>query len=255
MTEGSAKSYADFYDEAWYRIASHQGSPQQTEMELKFIVQTLALTPGARLLDLGCGYGRLAVPLALAGYAITGLDLAPSLLRRAGRTACEAGVKVRCVRRDMRDIPFESCFEAVVCWGVFGALESDQEDLKVLLAVQRALVPGGHLLLSLMNREFYIRHEIPSYRVDLPGGAASEKTMELDLLEGCRRGHEALIEKDGSRREYAINRQRLYSLKELADMLRAAGLAMRGVWGDCTGSDYGLDSLQMIVLAEKEDTP
>lgn len=250
MTKGAGKPHTGFYDEAWYRIASHQLSPQQTEAEAKFIVQALALPPGARLLDVGCGYGRLAIPLALAGYAVTGLDLALSLLRLARRAAREADVRVRWLRRDMRDIPFEGYFQAVLCWGVFGALESDEEDLKVLLAVQRALVASGQLLLGGKNREFQIRHYQPSGRLDLPGGAVEEWTMEIDLLGGCRLGHEVVIERDGRRREYVI-RDRLYSLKELAEMLKAAGFSLRRVWGDYSGHDYSLDSPRMIVLAEK----
>src|SRR2546422_852191 len=57
---------------------------------------------GGPVLELGCGTGRLAIPLAQAGGAVTGIDRAPSMLSEARRKAEAAGVSVAWHEADMR---------------------------------------------------------------------------------------------------------------------------------------------------------
>ncbi len=250
MTDASERAM-DFYEDVFYRVAPQQISAERLEAEMNLIVRVLDLPQGARLLDLGCGYGRHAVPLARRGYAVTGLDLSRTSLRVARRSAREAGVRVRWLRRDMRDIPFADHFQAVVCMGsTFGVLDSDEEDLTALAAVQRALQPGGRFLLDHKNREWQVRHLQPSGRIEMPDGAVSEGRSEIDPMGVYRWDYGVFIEADGTRREYAV-RERLYTLKELAGMMKTVGLVVREVWGDYGGGEYGLDSPRMIVLAEK----
>ncbi|HLB26325.1 MAG TPA: hypothetical protein VJN32_01635 [Dehalococcoidia bacterium] len=78
----------------------------------------------------------------------------------------------------------------------------------------------------------------------------SEWRAEIDPAGGYRWDYEVFIEAHGTRREYAV-RERLYTLRELADMMKTAGLIVREVWGDYGGGEYGPDSPRMIVLAEK----
>jgi cyclopropane fatty-acyl-phospholipid synthase-like methyltransferase len=62
---------------------------ERTAAEVNGVVGLLGLAPGARLLDLCCGHGRHAVPLAQLGYRVTGLDLSRTLLARAAAAAGE----------------------------------------------------------------------------------------------------------------------------------------------------------------------
>jgi ubiquinone/menaquinone biosynthesis C-methylase UbiE len=244
-----------FYDEAWHRIEAPLMSPQRTQAEVRCIVRVLDLSPPARLLDLCCGYGRTAVPLAALGYEVTGVDLSPSLLRRARRAAKEAGVDVRWHRGDMREIPWEGGFEAGIIMNTsLGLLESREEEQKVLDGVARALKPGGRFLIDAMNREMWIRgwqSLTQPMRVELSDGALYESRWEMDLEQGLRRQYGVVIEKDGARHEY-VSKTRLYSFEELSEMLEVAGLAFCQAWGDFGGREYGAESPRMIVLAEKE---
>ena len=250
MTGDREGQITGFYENVYCRVAPQQLSAERLEAELDLIVRALDLPSGARLLDLGCGYGRHAIPLTQRGYAVTAMDLSRASLAVARRSAREAGVRVRWLRRDMRDIPFTDYFHAVICMGAFGALDNDQEDLKVLLAVQAALQPGGRFVLDHKSREWQLRHPQPGGRLELPDGAVSEWSTEIDLVGGYRWDYEVFLEADGTRREYKV-RERLYTLEELSAMIAATGLSVRDVWGDYGGRDYGVDSLRMIVLAEK----
>ena len=70
----------------------------------EFVERALALPVGARLLDLGCGFGRHAVSLALRGYHVAGLDLSRPLLHIARDLVKECSVEVEWIQRDMREL-------------------------------------------------------------------------------------------------------------------------------------------------------
>jgi 2-polyprenyl-3-methyl-5-hydroxy-6-metoxy-1,4-benzoquinol methylase len=93
------KKYSWFWPPAY--------DPQSSPPEIEAVISFLRPEPGARLLDLACGQGWLTIPLAQRGFHLTGFDLSPALLTRAGQAADQAGVEVEWVRGDMRDLPGE----------------------------------------------------------------------------------------------------------------------------------------------------
>jgi SAM-dependent methyltransferase len=78
---------------------------------------------GVSLLDVATGSGNVAIPAALAGAQVTGLDLTPKLLEVARARAAEAGVQVEFVEGDAEDLPFDDrSFDRVTsCFGVMFA--------------------------------------------------------------------------------------------------------------------------------------
>lgn len=253
MRKRRSKWYVDFFREGfYYRSWAPAERFQRAEREVDFIVEALDLQAGASVLDLCCGEGRHAIELARRGYRMSGLDLSAFHLRLARQAAKNAGVSVRWHRADMRDIPWEGEFDAVInMYTSFGYLESDEEDFKVLVRVARALKPGGRFLLDTINREMLVRHwQAHDYQERVDGGLLLED-RRFDFLAGRQRSRVLNIHPDGTRREREID-LRMYTLKELANMLSRAGLSVRRTWGGFDGREYGPDSRRMIVLAEKE---
>src|SRR5262249_43283414 len=147
-----------FYYDVWFRRgASGEAAAERTAVEVEFLVQALALPPGAALLDLACGHGRHTIELARRGYQVTGLDLSTSHLALARQAAAAQGVVVSWVEADMRELP-PGPFDAVInLFSAFGYLESDAADQQVLAAVGRVLRPGGRFILDTRNREHVVR--------------------------------------------------------------------------------------------------
>jgi SAM-dependent methyltransferase len=252
MAKRRRKWYVDFFREGFYYWNWARAERfRRKEREVDFIVEALGLAAGADVLDLCCGEGRHTVELARRGYRMSGLDLSALHLRLARQAAKEAGVSVRWHRADMRDIPWEGEFDAVInMFTSFGYLESDEEDFKVLAGVARALKPGGRFLLDTINREMLVRHwEAHAWQEEADGTLRLED-RRFDFLAGRQRNRVLSIHPDGARREREID-LRMYTLRELADMLSRAGLRVRGTWGGFDGREYGLDSRRMIVLSEK----
>jgi SAM-dependent methyltransferase len=254
MKEFDRRWYADprLHGEDYFLLFFPPAILEKAAWQVEGLVRLLELPANARVLDLACGWGRVALPLAQRGYRVTGLDLSEAFLARARRDAQEAGLDIDFRRADMRQIPFVAEFDAVIMMcSSFGVLESDEEDEKVLHAVARALRPGGRFFLDqAASREWVIRHYQGRDWAERKGGILVLQERELNLLESRNYVRLTIVEPDGSRRAYD-HAFRFYTLTELAGMLGRAGLAHRAAWGDFDGSPYTLESRRMIVLAEK----
>jgi SAM-dependent methyltransferase len=242
--------YTGFFDDDYLRIFGPVLPDERTAAEVNGVVERLGLAPGARLLDLCCGQGRHAVPLARLGYRVTGLDLSRPLLDRAAALAAEAGQPVGLVAADMRRLPFaDASFDAVLnLFNAFGYLEDDAQDELVLAEVARVLAPGGRFLQELANREALVRGWHDSEVVRTDGDLVILQERTLDLRSSRDLTSYTLLHPDGRRttRQHAI---RLYTLTELAAMLERSGLELLEVSGDLGGGPLELDSSFVVTLS------
>jgi SAM-dependent methyltransferase len=87
------------------------------------LVERVGAQSGEKLLDVATGTGNVAIPAALAGASVTGLDLTPQLLEVAQRRAGEAGLDIHFIEGDAEELPFANdSFDRVTsCFGVIFA--------------------------------------------------------------------------------------------------------------------------------------
>jgi SAM-dependent methyltransferase len=245
------KWYAEFFGEDYLRIYDTTLRPERTQREVDQIIKQLDLPPGSAILDLCCGHGRHAVALAERDYQITGQDLSAFFLEKAEADAAEAGVELRLVHSDMRHIPFEDEFDAVInMFSAFGYLESEEEDQKVLNQVRKALKPGGLFLLDTIHQAWVLRNFEPrGWGISRDGTAILEE-RELNLLTGRNDVTVTLIQPDGTRREYG-HAMRIYTAAELVRMLAQAGLEIDAAYGGLDGRELTLDAPRLVLIARK----
>ncbi|MGE0432939.1 MAG: class I SAM-dependent methyltransferase [Planctomycetota bacterium] len=109
-------------------------------------------------LDLGCGTGRLMVPLARLGFRAIGIDLSPHMLALAREKLDEAGLderSARLFRADITDLFFldDASVDLAVClYSTFGLISGRDNRLACLRGIRRVLRPGGRLLVHVHNR-------------------------------------------------------------------------------------------------------
>jgi SAM-dependent methyltransferase len=205
----------------WFEpIAEHLGSAylrysftKGTTQEVDFVVETLDLKPGDRVLDVGCGPGRHAHEMARRGLVVHGVDISQRFVNLAAEAA-PAGATFE--RLDARHLPFDAEFDAAVCLcqGAFGLMTSEGDNQAVLSGIATALKPMGMLALSAFSSYFAVKyHEAATF--DAATGVSHERTeirdedgrvAEADLWTTC------------------------FTPRELGLMCDRVGLGVVGIW-------------------------
>jgi SAM-dependent methyltransferase len=111
-------------------------------------------SPG-RLLDLGCGTGRLLIPFARRNYWVLGVDLSEPMLREAGAKAAAAGVTIHRLKANLVELDGlrDQSFDYAAClFSTLGMVAGRGPRCRVIRHVYRLLRPGGRFILHVHNR-------------------------------------------------------------------------------------------------------
>jgi SAM-dependent methyltransferase len=110
----------------------------------------------ARLLDIGCGAGRNAVPLAHAGWDIYGTDLSLAMVTTAAQRVEAAGLahRARVVLAPMDRLPFApASFDFIVAHGIWNLARSGDEFRRAVDEAARVARPGSAMFLFTFSRQ------------------------------------------------------------------------------------------------------
>ena len=114
--------------------------------EAEAFVSRLDVPAGALVLDVACGTGNLAIPLAKRGARVTGVDIAPNLLEQARERAADEELEISFEEGDAEQLAYpDASFDAVV--SMFGAMFAPQPE-RVVAECARVLRPGGLLAMA-----------------------------------------------------------------------------------------------------------
>jgi SAM-dependent methyltransferase len=240
--------YDGFFEGDWLDVIALSISPERTSAQVDFLVERLGLEAGARVLDLACGHGRIALELARRGYRVTGLDLSPRSLEHARAGADRERLEVEWVQADMREIPAGARFDGVVnIFTAFGYFADEEENERVLEGVARALVPGGRFLIDTINLLALARRYRERGWEDHDGVIRLEEHW-YDFLRGRNQARWTFLHPDGARQEL-VHSVRTYAPHELVAMIERARMEVVETWGGFDGSELSFDSWRLIAVA------
>lgn len=245
--------YAAFYDWENARTLGRRDVP--------FWLRMTAAVRGP-VLELGCGTGRVTMPLAHEGVHVVGVDRSAEMLDRARRRVRRQrrGVPPDLLRADIRHLPCrDATFRmAIAPYGILQSLLSER-DLKATLAeVARVVRPDGFFGLELVA-------DLPAWgeysrRVSLrgrrsPGGSQVTliESVRQDRARGLTIFDQEFVERKGRatrRRAFALTFRTL-SVPQMARRLGAAGFAVEAVLGDYQGGPWDPRAEVWILLARR----
>ncbi|WP_262507670.1 SAM-dependent methyltransferase [Spirosoma endophyticum] len=249
---------------AWYHNFFH-GLPQdawkaaqteeQTQLDLELLVETLDFGPDDRLLDVFCGYGRHALPLARMGARLTGVDISAEYIAELQSSAKAARLPITAIADDFltmpeRDLGAGDTFDAAYCLGNSFSF-FPRVDMQAFLArIATLLKPGGRFL---VHSEMLAESILPEYQ------ARNWQPVGDDILFLVENEYDPLESRIDSHLTYVRNGETqtrmaqhyVYTLADLRHLFAEAGLPVVDCYGTVEGDSYALGDEAVWLLAEK----
>ena len=224
--------------------------------------QRLAAPVKAPILELGCGTGRVAIPVAKSGAAVVGIDRSESMLARGRGKVRRArvGSSVQLIRGDIRYLPFpDRTFPLVMApYGILQSLLDEKLLAATLTDVRRVLTRDGVFGLELVA-------DLPAWdeyqnKVTLRGerGPHGKPIKLIETVKQDRRKHITRFEqtfvegrgKSVTRKTFTLGFRTL-SVPQMVQRLEAAGLEVSSLLGDYQGGPWDLRADVWIILARR----
>ena len=247
-------SWAEIYDAVYAYV----------EEDIPFYVHE-AVRAGGRVLELGCGTGRVTIPIAQAGVDVVGVDFSPVMLEVARRKIERAeGIRgsITLVEADMRDFSLAEQGDlfnlAFIPFRSFLSLLSVEDEVRTLLNIKRHLTPGGQLIIDLFVPDLNMllqEGDTPHHFRDVTDHRTGTRYV-LWQQSGYDNHYQIIdariiieeLDSDGAvaRRIYRDFQLRYIHYWEMHHLLRACGYEVLSVLGDFDGTPFDETSSEMI---------
>lgn len=254
---------------AWYTTFFH-GLPQiawkaaqteeQTQLDLELLVETLDFGPDDRLLDIFCGYGRHALPLARMGAHVTGVDISEEYISEINSAAQADKRSLVTVAADFLQTPEATIgaagsFDAAYCLGNSFSFFPRPDMLSFLKRIAGLLKPGGRFL---AHSEMLAESVLPDYQARnwQPVGDDGEEPI-LFLAENEYIPMESRIDSHltyvrAGQTQTRLAQHFVYTLAELRGLFSEAGLTVLDCYGTIDGEPFALGDEAVWILAKRK---
>ena len=261
MTPSMYDQWAEIYDSVYSYVTD----------DIPFYVEE-ALRAGGPVLELGCGTGRVAIPIADAGVDVVGLDSSPAMLevaRRKIECSSEGANHLTLVEADMRDLASLDTLDivdkkfglAIIPFRGFLALLSVEDQIRTLDGIRRRLIPGGRLVFNVFVADAHMLVQEGDVPYHLRDVTDSETGRKLVLWQQSTYDHYNQVtsvriiveELDDSgavnRRTYKDFQLRYAHRWEIEHLLVRCGYEVLDLFGDFDRSPFDESSTEMVWVA------
>ena len=238
--------------------------PEHTRAETEFLIKVLNCKPGAHILDVPCGNGRLSFELTRHGYRVTGIDISREFIDEAKSTvtavdpvATAPGTHlarpVDFILGDMRTIEGEALYDSAFCFGnSFGFMRyADMEEF--LNGVARALKTSARFAVNTGMAAESVLPDFEEQSCHEVGDMNIEIKERYNASESCV-DSEYIFEHNGEK-ESRFAKHWIYTAAEIRRMLERAGFKVLGCYGSLELEPFKLGSRELFVVAERVRSP
>jgi SAM-dependent methyltransferase len=245
MATGWRFDAEDVFDDDYLFFYAKLLTDEVSDTQTELIWGLLNLEPGAQVLDLACGHGRIANRLAAKGATVTGIDATSRFLEMAREDARARNVEVDYVCGDMRELVWERRFDAIACvFTSFGYFDDD-DNRRVLRGACRALRSGGRLLVEVNHLPWLFANFRDQVVVERDGQWMIDRNRYEPLI--GRTINDRTVIRDGRQRSMQFS-VRMFTFPELRDWLLDAGFReVHGYSGH--GEELTVNAPRMLLVA------
>ncbi|MGM0446302.1 MAG: class I SAM-dependent methyltransferase [Bacillota bacterium] len=233
----------------WYqKLYKNYGNSYENEPfvngttgEVDFIEKELNFDKDKDILDIGCGTGRHSVELGKRGYSVVGVDLSPSMIKKAESKLSDK-LDVEFIVKDALDLNYQKEFDLtiILCEGAFSLMENDSKDYKILENAYHSLKNGGKLIITVLNAYKQLVEENENFDI-----VTQREQFEIDI-----------IDDNGDKKKIKAE-QRFYFPSEIRWRLNRIGFNKIDVYGCKLGEfsrsrEFNKKDMEFLVIARKE---
>jgi SAM-dependent methyltransferase len=223
------------------------------------------MPPSGKILDLSCGIGRHAIPLAKKGYEVVGFDISPVFLNIAKQHAAAERLpqdRLRFYQGDCKNVlevlsmKREDDFDAVINMFESHGYYGEKEDTKLFKQVSALASVNSLLIVQAANRDCLVRKFQPFGIYNFPGNLQLQETVSFDVEASMLHNNWTFYEvkPDKSLRlivEVPLE-ARVYTLRELMSLLNSTDWKYVRSYGSIEKlGPLTFDSFHMIIVAKK----
>ncbi len=239
--------YKEWFGEDYLTVYEHRDQDDALKL-IDLIFREVPIKIQSKILDVACGNGRHAYLLGDQSYKVFGVDLSAHLLEEA-KNRQTAGISPSFAQADMRYLPFHPQYFDVIfsLFTSFGYFEKDRTNQSVAMELSRVLKKDGYFVMDYLNPDYVVANLNP-YGNRRAGDLEIEEERWVDE----KRVYKKITINKNAGHKVFYESVRLYSAKEMTEILGTAGIRIEKLFGEYDGSVYHPGSSRMIIFGKKD---
>lgn len=238
--------FASWFDSPYYHILYQNHNETEARKFIDKLLQHLALSESAKVLDLACGKGRHSRYLAMNTLDVVGIDLSEESIKYAQQFETD---NLTFYQHDMRKMFRTNYFDAIFNFFTsFGYFDNDNENLQTLQSIVKGLKKDGIFVLDYFNAN-YVRNTMIAEYTQLVS------SIEFRIKKRIEGGYIykniafEVPDKAGNIQELVFEEKvRLFELADFQYLFEAAGLHITGYYGSYDLENFDENNSKRLIL-------
>ncbi|MEZ4813178.1 MAG: class I SAM-dependent methyltransferase [Caldisericia bacterium] len=236
-------------NELLYNGVLYDARNYKLESEIDFWLSEANESNG-EVLELCCGTGRVAIPIAKTGRKVSGVDISDSMLSQAKKKAGDENIDIEWIKSDIREFDLEKKFGMIyIPFNSFLHLQKNEDAEKLFKNVKKHLAKDGKFYLTIFNPDLSILSQNPLHRrlhdeiIDPDSGEKIRIEESVNYDKETQINHVTLYFKfEGGIEKTEPLDIRIYYPQEIDTLLKYNGFKIESKFGDYKKSKFTSDS-------------